>query len=124
MPTYLAVRYSSLRDDVSFNWLNEALSHMTCPLSIITCFGIVGLGLLLCLIVVIKKKRIMWVMLGLCALSFTHIFVSIYGSMAEYQRLSMPAVIPVFIILACFIDILASGASKTIDNTSDEIKVK
>ncbi|MEE1025081.1 MAG: hypothetical protein U0L48_08485 [Acutalibacteraceae bacterium] len=79
--------------------------------------------------VLIVKRRILWQIIGISAVAFSHIFVSIYGSMAEYQRLSLMAVPCIIAIIFFFIDAAVGSmekktASKRLDSYSLPVKIK
>lgn len=86
----------------SFNNFSKAFVKYSMPFSFLDCFLLVAIGVIFSLIVLIRKKRICWHILGLCAIIFTHIFVSVFGSMAEFSRLSS-MVIPAVVLLVFYI---------------------
>lgn len=75
---------------------------LSMPFTVYTCLFFVLFGILFSLLAMIKKKRICWQVLGLCAIIFSHIFVSVYGSMGEFSRLFLMAV-PAMLLLVFYI---------------------
>ncbi len=114
LPEALAVQYENmLQNPAEFQTINNVLLHAAYPFTFMGIWLAVGFALALVVIVAIKKKRCVYPALGLAALLFSHEFISIYGSMAEYQRLSIMAA-PMFImLLAYFADIALSSADRS-----------
>ncbi|MGN0173517.1 MAG: glycosyltransferase family 39 protein [Acutalibacteraceae bacterium] len=116
-------------EDDGFSDVSNVIMSITFPFTFLSCLCLVCLGLIFALIVLIVKKRICWQVIGLCAMIFSHIFVSVYGSMAEFERLCA-MIIPVVILLtAYFFDYVISAFVKSKvfhfdDNNSSAIKIK
>ncbi len=114
MPTDIATQYSSNYADPygNFRYLDRVLLYGLCPFSIGFCFVLVVMTVVLSIFVFVGKKRCLWHAIGLSAFLFSHLFVSIYGSMAEFERLST-VVIPVVLALLCYlIDIVMASMDR------------
>lgn len=126
--TPLAVQYSSLKADYKDTAVSNNLSlfnNITFPFTFAQCFLLVLFTLAYSIAVLIKKKRICWHLLGLSAIIFTHIFVSVYGAMMEWERLSVMIVPAVVLLVFYFADKLFTTFDCHItDNNSTKISIK
>ncbi len=85
----------------TFEKLSPAILKCTFPFTFGDCYLLVLLALIFSVIVLIFKKRICWHLIGMSAIIFSHIFVSVFGAMAEFPRLSA-MVIPVVLLLTFY----------------------
>lgn len=97
----VADQYTSILNE-DFRDTSQAILKWTFPFTFASCFILVGIALVLSIIAFIIKKRICWQVIGLCAIIFSHIAVSIYGSMGEFSRLCT-MVVPAVIMLAFYL---------------------
>ncbi len=107
----------------------KAFVKVSFPFSFLDCIVLVIAGVLFSVIVLIKKKRICWHIIGLCAIIFSHIFVSVYGSMAEFSRLSSMVIPAVVLLVFYMIDYAVKAVRKRKalclnDNNSTLIQVR
>ena len=108
---------------------SKGFLHYSFPFSFADCFVLVGIGLAFAVAVMIAKKRICWQIIGLCAIIFSHIFVSVYGSMAEFPRLSTMVIPAVILLVFYFIDYIVIAVKKRKvfnlnDNNSSSLSIK
>lgn len=126
--TPLAVQYSSLKSDYQNTKANDILNlfnFVAFPFTFAECFLLVLFTIVYSAVVLIKKKRICWHIIGLAAIIFTHIFVSVYGAMMEWERLSVMIVPAVVLLVFYFCDkLFASMGFHLTDNNSSKISVK
>lgn len=112
----------------SFNNFSKAFVKYSMPFSFLDCFWLVVIGVAFSLVALIKKKRICWHILGFCAIIFSHIFVSVFGAMAEFSRLSSMVIPAVVLLVFYIIDYCFKAAKKRSffclnDNNSTEIQI-
>lgn len=125
----IATQYTPLPDEAAnFSAFSETALKWTFPFRFFDCYVMVAVSLVFAVIVLIRKKRICWHIIGLCAIIFTHIFVSIYGSMAEFGRLSIMVVPAVILLLFYFVDYIVNAIKKRRvfcfdDNNSSAISI-
>lgn len=123
------VKIPILNKEFNFKEFSDFLLKWTFPFDFLRCFVLVGVSLILAVLVLIIKKRIMWQVVGLCAIIFSHIFVSVFGSMAEYSRLSIMVVPAVLLLVFYYFDYLVSAIKHKklfylTNNNSSAIRVK
>lgn len=96
------------QENERFEEISMLLTRLTFPFTFESCLYIVAVALIIALIAFIFKKRICWHIIGLCAIIFSQIVVSVFGSMAEFSRLTI-TIIPATIML-CFylVDLILS----------------
>lgn len=124
----VATQYSSLKSEYKNTEVSgklDAFNHFTFPFTFGQCYLQVAAGLIYAVVVLVKKKRITWQVIGLCSIIFTHIFVSIYGAMMEWERLSVPIIPAVVLLVFYFADKCLSTVKYQItDNNSSKIDIK
>ncbi len=103
----IAEQYTPIPEgNYAFEKLSPTILRFTFPFTFGGCFVLVFVSLIFSIVVLVKKKRICWHIIGLCAIIFSHIFVSVIGAMAEYARLSsmvIPAVLLLFFYLIDYV---------------------
>lgn len=123
----IAVQYSTMTDagNVNFRLIDNVLLHLTFPFTFGGCFAIVIASVIFALYEFIRRKQIAWQVIGLSAIVFTHIFVSIYASMAEYSRLSIMVVPAVYLLVFWYADTMISSGDiqKSIENKCEPIEL-
>lgn len=121
------VSYSS--EQPIFRSISKGIINFTFPFTFLGCFILVAIGILFALIILIVKKRICWQVIGLCAIIFSHIFVSVFGAQAEWARLSTMVIPAVILLVFFFLDYIINCIKKhrvfCVDNSnSTAIKIK
>lgn len=112
-------------EDVSNFFLN-----LTFPFTFESCLYIVAMALIISLIAFIFKKRICWHVIGLSAIIFSQIVVSVFGSMAEFPRLSITIIPATIMLIYYLVDVIFSPTLKfdlglhLDENNSTEINIK
>ena len=126
----IATQYTPIPEESeNFSVISPIMVKCTFPFTFMDCMMLVLMGVAWSVLVLVMKKRICWHIIGLCAITFSHIFVSVLGSMAEFSRLSS-MVIPVVMILVFYmIDYVVRAAKlKKVfclnDNNSSAINFK
>lgn len=114
LSTNIAIQYAGIpEENDTFRYVDNAIMYLLFPFSYMGCFTIVLAAVLLALYELIKNRVVLWQPIGLAALIFTHLFVSVYGSMAEYERLSTMIIPAVYLLVFWFIDLLFAVVSKS-----------
>ena len=110
----IATQYSGMlaASEINFKKLDNIMLNLTFPFSFAGCFVLVLAAVIFAIYQLIRKKVLTWHILGLSAMIFTHLFVSIYGSMAEFARLSVMVVPSVYLLLFWFIDLAVGKTNK------------
>jgi len=113
----------------TFEKLSPVVVKCTFPFTFADCYIIVIISIIWSVIVLCKKKRICWHVLGLSAIIFSHIFVSILGAMAEFERLSTMIIPAVLMLVFYFVDYSVKAIRKRKlfylnDNNSTAIQIK
>ena len=132
MDANVGTQYLVIQDEGSwFENFSLSFTKYSMPFTFFHCFVLVAVGILFSLIAMIKQKRICWHVIGLCAIIFSHIFVSVYGSMAEYSRLSTMVLPAVVLLVFWFVDYVFKAVKKRKilclddkNSTLIEIKIK
>ena len=130
IPQQMTVQYSVYNSEFeNFARADQLLLYSLFPFTFLSVFIIIAVTVAFAIGVLIVKRRILWQIIGISAVAFSHIFVSIYGSMAEYQRLSLMAVPCIIAIIFFFIDAAVGSmekktASKRLDSYSLPVKIE
>lgn len=124
----VADQYTSILNE-DFRDTSQAILKWTFPFTFASCFILVGIALILAIIAFIVKRRICWHVIGLCAIIFSHIAVSIYGSMGEFPRLCTMVVPAVIMLLFYLVDYFYTAIVKKKifhlnNNNSTKIEIK
>lgn len=101
----IADQYTSVLDE-NFTDTAKTILKATFPFTFAGCFVLVAIGLIIAIAILIIKRRICWQIVGLCAIIFSHLAVSIYGSMGEFPRLCTMVVPAVILLVFYFADYL------------------
>lgn len=111
--TDVAIQYAAIpEDNLGFKSFDYTVMRLLFPFSFAACLLLVAAAVLLSVYELIKNKTVLWMPIGFAALIFTHIFVSVYASMAEYERLCAVIIPSVYLLLFWFIDLLAAHVTK------------
>lgn len=112
--TNVALQYAAIpEENAAFGYFDSVFMYLLFPFNFAFCYALVAAAVLLAIYELIKNKVVLWQPIGLAALIFTHLFVSVYGSMAEYERLSVMIIPAVYLLLFWFVDLLAANVSKS-----------
>lgn len=111
MPTRMEVMYVTVNDE-GINNLKTDLENLTSPLTFSNVFILLGASLVFTAAVLIKRKKCAWPVLGLTALVFSHIVVSVFGAPYESQRLCVVVLPLVFILAFYYIDLFCNLINK------------
>lgn len=95
-----------------FGVFSPLMVKLTFPFTFLDCILLVLIGVAWSVLVLISKKRICWHIIGLCSIIFSHIFVSVLGSMAEFSRLSSMVIPAMMILFFYIIDYVVIAAKK------------
>lgn len=110
----VAIQYASIpEENEMFACVDNALMMLLFPLNYAACYAIVAAAVLLAIYEFIKNRVVLWQPIGLAALIFTHMFVSVYASMAEYERLATMIIPSVYLLAFWFVDLLAANVKKS-----------
>ena len=126
----MTVQYSVYDSEAGdFARTDQLLLHSLFPFTFAAAFIIIAAAVAFAIGVLIVKRRISWQIIGISAIAFSHLFVSVYGSMAEYQRLSLMAVPCIIAIIFFFVDAAVGAmerktASERLDSYSLPVKFK
>ncbi len=118
------------QESEKFEDISNFLMNLTFPFTFESCLYIVALSLIISLIAFIFKKRICWHIIGLSAIIFSQIVVSVFGSMAEFSRLSITIIPATIMLIFYLVDVVFSPKLKfdlglhLDDNNSTEINIK
>lgn len=114
LSTNIAIQYAGIpEENETFRYVDNAMMKLLFPFSYMGCFVLVAAAVLLALYELIKNKVVLWRPIGLAALIFTHLFVSVYASMAEYERLATMIIPAVYLLSFWFVDLLAANVTKS-----------
>lgn len=114
LSTNIAIQYAGIpEENETFRYVDNAMMKLLFPFSYMGCFVLVAAAVLLALYELIKNKVVLWQPIGLAALIFTHLFVSVYASMAEYERLATMIIPAVYLLSFWFVDLLAANVTKS-----------
>ena len=107
----IAIQYSAYKTiykdtavSKRLDWFNSTSFSITFIQSML----LVLFSLVFAFFVLIRRKKICWQVVGLSAIIFSHIFVSVYGSMAEFARLSSMAIPAIVLLVFYFVDLFVS----------------
>ncbi len=118
--------YKTMYKDSLFSEFSNWFVTFSFPFTFLQCILTVILALFYAVVVLIRKRKICWQVVGLSAIIFSHIFVSVYGSMAEFARLSAMAIPALVLLVFYFFDLFLSVIRKYNfdDKNYSKIKIK
>ncbi len=116
--------YKAMYKDTSLSDLLDWFVTFSFPFTFLQCMLLVLLSLVFAVAVLIKRKIICWQAVGLSAIIFSHIFVSVYGSMAEFARLSAMVVPAVVLLVFYFVDLFLNSIRKNKFDGKNYSKIK
>lgn len=96
-------------DSSDFPTFDSVLTKLLFPFTFAGCLVLVLITVAFCIYQFVKKRLVLWMPLGFAAIIFTHIFVSVYGSMAEFQRLSSMILPAVYLLVFWYVDLAVGG---------------
>lgn len=126
----VATQYTPIPErNEEFTVFSPLMVKLTFPFTFLDCILFVLIGVAWSVLVLVIKKRICWHIIGLCAITFSHIFVSVIGSMAEFSRLSTMVIPAMMIFVFYMIDyVVRASKSKKLfclnENNSSAINFK
>lgn len=107
----IPTQYGSYANE-DFRPIDGALMNFLFPFTFLSSLVLATAFLIYALVILFKKNRVLWFAFGLSSLIISHIFVSIYASMAEFSRLSIIIAPAVYILVFYFIDLIYVSINK------------
>lgn len=92
--------------------VKTAYNDMLYGFNYLLCYILAFTALIYVLYKWMRTKKIQWIVLGITSFIISHLFVSAYGSMAEFSRLAVPIIPFLFCLLAYYAHLLVEAVNK------------